>query len=364
VPTELPFPDPPLRSDDVLLRPWRRADVPAVVAACQDPAISRWSPTIPRPYTDSDALAWLAGQEPARQGGECLDLAVVHATSGQLLGAIGMGNVQIAGGTASIGYWLAPDARGHGYITSAVRLLARWAFDHLGLARLELTTDPENVASQRVAARCGFRRAGHLRSHLRVRHTGERRDSLLYSLLPGELSRPAEVSEPAREPASARAGTAPEDAVAGCFVCRKHRDRGSLLPGGPVAEDDLVIVSHVVTPDVLGGDGTTAYLGHLFVEPRRHAPGLPDLTEAEARRVGWWCTQASRALRDAAGAEHVYAAVIGDGVPHLHVHLLPRYPGTPREYWWTRVDEWPQARRGNAADIDALVHDLRAYLAA
>jgi hypothetical protein len=53
--------------------------------------------------------------------------------------------------------------------------------------------------------------------------------------------------------------------------------------------------------------GRPVYLGHLFVEPRRHAAGRGDLTDAEARTVGWWCTRASRALR-AAGAEHVYAA--------------------------------------------------------
>jgi histidine triad (HIT) family protein len=156
---------------------------------------------------------------------------------------------------------------------------------------------------------------------------------------------------------------AAERDLADCFICRKHRDRGSLMPGGPVAEDDQVLVSHIVTPSALGRDDTTAYLGHLFVEPRRHAPDLADLTDAEARSVGWWCTRASRALREVAGAEHVYAAVIGDGVPHLHVHLLPRYPGTPPEYWWTRVDEWPQARRGNAAEIEALVLQLRGYLA-
>lgn len=120
--------------------------------------------------------------------------------------------------------------------------------------------------------------------------------------------------------------------AAECFVCRKHADRGSLLPGGFVAEDDLVVVSHVVTPEALGRDGTTAYLGHLLVEPRRHASGLADLTDPEARGVGFWCARASRALREA-GAEHVYAVVLGDGVPHLHVHLLPRFPGTPREYW-------------------------------
>jgi hypothetical protein len=62
-----------------------------------------------------------------------------------------------------------------------------------------------------------------------------------------------------------------------CFVCRKHRDRGPLVPGGPVAEDELVLVSHVVTPGALGREGATAYLGHLLVEP----PCIPPKFDAD-----------------------------------------------------------------------------------
>ena len=125
----------------------------------------------------------------------------------------------------------------------------------------------------------------------------------------------------------------------------------------------ILLVSHL-SPGAPGRDGHPVYLGHLLVEPRRHAPGLPDLTRAEAERVGWWCTAASQALRVGAGAEHVYAMVIGDQVDHLHVHLLPRYPGTPREYWWDQVDEWPAARRGLEPEITELVQRLRASLPA
>jgi histidine triad (HIT) family protein len=151
------------------------------------------------------------------------------------------------------------------------------------------------------------------------------------------------------------------NAAAECFVCRKHQERGPLLPGGPVGEDDLAIVSHLA-PGAPGSSGGPVYLGHLLVEPRRHAPGLADLTSAEARTVGWWCTRASRALHEVAGAEHVYAAVIGDRVSHLHIHLLPRYPGTPREYWWQRVDEWPGARHGTEPEITVLVQNLHTFL--
>jgi hypothetical protein len=66
-----------------------------------------------------------------------------------------------------------------------------------------------------------------------------------------------------------------DSAAPDCFVCRKHQDRGPLIPGGPVAEDELVLVSHAGTLEMFGREGATAYLGHLFVEPRRHAPGWP-----------------------------------------------------------------------------------------
>jgi RimJ/RimL family protein N-acetyltransferase len=186
--SELTFPDPPLRAEGILLRPWSTADVPAIVAACQDPTIPAYMPHIPSPYSSADAISWLDSQEPNRRAGSRLELAIADAADERLLGAIGASNVDMTQLTASVGYWLAPQARGQGRTTSALRVFARWLFDELGLARLELTTDPDNSASQRVAERCGFRQEGYLRSHLRFHYTtGERRGSLIWGLLPGEL---------------------------------------------------------------------------------------------------------------------------------------------------------------------------------
>ncbi len=186
--TELKWPDPPLADEVVQLRPWLPADLGFIVAACQDPEISRFSPVIPVPYTRSDASGWFLTQEPNRLAGNSMDFAVAEAASGRPLGAIGLHRVDSQLLTAETGYWLAPEARGHGYMTRAVRLLAGWVFDQLHFARLELRTDPANIASQRIAQRCGFRPEGHLRSNLVVLHSGRRRDSLVYGLLPGELA--------------------------------------------------------------------------------------------------------------------------------------------------------------------------------
>jgi RimJ/RimL family protein N-acetyltransferase len=85
----------------------------------------------------------------------------------------------------AVGYRLTAGARGRGVATHAVRLLAGWAFDALGLGRLEITCGPDNLASQHVAERCGFTREGVLRSHMAFK--GGRRDSVVFSLLPSEL---------------------------------------------------------------------------------------------------------------------------------------------------------------------------------
>jgi hypothetical protein len=65
--------------------------------------------------------------------------------------------------------------------------------------------------------------------------------------------------------------------VADCFVCRKHRGEIQ-IPGGAVYEDDLVYAGHI---QILEGK-STAYLGYLMVEPKRHAPTLADIDDTEA----------------------------------------------------------------------------------
>jgi diadenosine tetraphosphate (Ap4A) HIT family hydrolase len=142
-----------------------------------------------------------------------------------------------------------------------------------------------------------------------------------------------------------------------CFVCRKHRGEIA-IPGGTVYEDDLVYASHGKPPD----GATTQYPGLLFVEPRRHVPGMSGLTRAEAERVGWLVSRLSRALETSEKAERTYLAVLGHHVPHLHVWLVPRYPGTPSDVWGTAVLEWAGRPRASAAEVESLCQRIREQL--
>jgi RimJ/RimL family protein N-acetyltransferase len=179
-----PLPDPPLTDGHIVLRPFDEADVPAIVLACQDPLSQRFLVDLPWPYEAAQARSWLASHTPNRQAGHSLDLAICSA-DGHLLGAIGAGPVSRR--TVNVGYWLTPEARGHGHASAALRLVISWLFTALEVERVELTTAPDNLGSQRVAVACGFRQEGYLRQHLRFLRNGERRDSLLFGLLREDL---------------------------------------------------------------------------------------------------------------------------------------------------------------------------------
>ncbi len=145
----------------------------------------------------------------------------------------------------------------------------------------------------------------------------------------------------------------------GCFTCRKHRGEFAVA-GGFILDDDLLSASH--RWEIPDGLPETVYLGHVFIETKRHAPALADLTADEARAVGLAASRLSRAVKETLGADYVFAAVIGTHVPHFHMHLLARYPDTPREVPWHDVDEWEGAPHGGYEDVAALTARIKASL--
>lgn len=179
----LGYPDPPLADGTVLLRRWTEGDLGCVEEAGRDPRIPQGT-TVPARYTRAEGLAWIERQWGRADSGQGLSLAIADAGSGEALGAVVLLHRRQPG-TAEIGYWLIPRARGRRLASHAVALLARWALADGRLARIEALVEPDNVASQRVLERAGFRREGHLRSYL-VFET-RRADALIYSLLPSDL---------------------------------------------------------------------------------------------------------------------------------------------------------------------------------
>ena len=150
---------------------WRIQDVPAVAVACRDAEIARWLALVPQPYTEEHARFYV--EECLRADDDRRPFAIADASTGEVIGSIDMRINRLRPVTSGTGL-----RRRHvvaGVAPRALRALSRWAFESLGLGRIELVTDPENIASQRVAEKAGFQREGVLRSMLLNRDGSETR---------------------------------------------------------------------------------------------------------------------------------------------------------------------------------------------
>lgn len=143
-----------LESDRLRLEVPRTADIGAVYDACQDERLQSFT-TVPIPYTFQDAQyfvsqlverGWTTGREYTwglREPGSSL--------------LVGMISIRLM--NRDLGFWSAPEIRGRGLMTEAVRLVADWAFGE-GLADVLWEGYVGNQGSASVARRAGFSYVG------------------------------------------------------------------------------------------------------------------------------------------------------------------------------------------------------------
>jgi RimJ/RimL family protein N-acetyltransferase len=170
------------RVSGVRLEPLSGEHVEGLGALAQDPDVQR-NTYVPSPPPADFGRAWVKRYELGRKEGTREGFAIVDAEDGSFLGIAVAVRIDEEANEAELGYILAPEARGRGAATEALRQLTAWGFAR-GLQRLELRGDAENEASRRVAERCGYTLEGILRSV--YFKEGRRTDMFIYSRLPGD----------------------------------------------------------------------------------------------------------------------------------------------------------------------------------
>lgn len=148
-----------IETERLILRSPRFADVPAMAALANDPAVALMTGRLPFPYAESDALDFVHFQAEARQAGKELAFAIECKESGdfqnRFLGCIGLRFPKRD--SAEIGYWLGQRHWGQGLATEAARALIDHGFSTLGIATVTGECRVINEASRRVMEKCGLR---------------------------------------------------------------------------------------------------------------------------------------------------------------------------------------------------------------
>ena len=133
------------------------------------------SPEQTRAFTEGALQTWEAGTD--------YPFAVLEGS--EVVGAMGCHRAVLARKIGEVGYWLRTDRTGRGYATEATGAVVRWGFEVLGMERMELRAGVDNLASQAVAERLGFRREGRLRRG--CPHPDGGYDCYIYGLLREDL---------------------------------------------------------------------------------------------------------------------------------------------------------------------------------
>lgn len=147
--------------------------------------LERWEPLpepgAPDPVADREAFRARCGSWERQRAFDSAYGFGIFLRRGEFVGEVSLGTVQRGPfQSAFVGYWIAEDHAGHGYVPEAVVLTLRYAFDELALHRIEAVIVPRNERSRRVVDKLGLRGEGIAERFLQIQGVWE--DHLRYAI--------------------------------------------------------------------------------------------------------------------------------------------------------------------------------------
>jgi RimJ/RimL family protein N-acetyltransferase len=181
---------PELSDGKIYIRPFEVDDIPALYEAVRESAsesFTWWMPWCHADYTLEESSQFVHSRDEAWRNGKELDFAIFDVETGALLGSVRLSQISREHKFANLGYWVRASSMGQGVAPAAALLAAQFAFQDLGLNRVEIEIATENIRSRRVAEKAGAKREGVLRRRIVI---GDRvHDSVMYSIVAEDLVR-------------------------------------------------------------------------------------------------------------------------------------------------------------------------------
>ena len=173
-----------LDSGNFVLRPTSDEDVPSIVEAVHESAatVGAWMNWATSSYSHAEAIAWIRACEVSRAEGTGYEFGIFSSATGRFVGAAGLNQFNKVNNFCNLGYWVRESAQRQGGATAAVAALRNYAFNGLGLARVEIVAAVDNEPSLAVARRAGATLECTARNRLQLH--GRAVDACVLSFIP------------------------------------------------------------------------------------------------------------------------------------------------------------------------------------
>jgi ribosomal-protein-alanine N-acetyltransferase len=175
---------PVLHTPRLILRPFTLADASITQQLAGAVEIATTTVSIPYPYEDGMAEAWIQTHPDIFKQGKGVYFAIELRENQRLCGAISL-RIDIGNINAELGYWIGTPYWGNGYATEAAKAILRYGFEELNLNRIYASHFATNPASGRVLQKVGMRYEGCSRQH--IFKWGKFEDLEMYGILKGEM---------------------------------------------------------------------------------------------------------------------------------------------------------------------------------
>jgi ribosomal-protein-serine acetyltransferase len=178
-----------LTTDRLIIRPPEDRHIEPLFTAVQESLaeIRPWLAWYYPGYSWDDTALWINNLPVAWREDREYSFVILDRANGELLGTIGINQLDRRNRRANLGYFVRTSATSRGIATAATKVVARFGFEQVGLKRIEIVAAVGNVASQKVAHKVGATREGIARRRSNV--GGQQLDTVMFSLVAEELER-------------------------------------------------------------------------------------------------------------------------------------------------------------------------------
>jgi ribosomal-protein-alanine N-acetyltransferase len=175
-----------LHTKRLILREWQKSDVDDLVEGLNNFEVSKWLAYVPYPYTKEHAERWIEYcLENAKKGENrsSYEFAIELKAEKKVIGGVSLNKIDRLHGTAGGGIWINAKYHGQGYGSEAFGKRIEFAFNNLGLRRLENGFSEGNLASFRIQEKFGYKIEGMRRKAFICMANGAIMDEYITGLL-------------------------------------------------------------------------------------------------------------------------------------------------------------------------------------